>query len=74
MIDTKIRKLITWNRKHHPRADIERLCVKRENDGRVLGMINKTTTVGLKKYWHTTTVYSLQLLKHKQEAKEKIIS
>ena len=35
-MDAKIRKLMTCHRMHHPRADIERLYIKRENSGRGL--------------------------------------
>ena len=57
-MDTKVRKLITCHRIHHPRADIERHYVKRENDGRGLIQLEltyKTITIGLKKYLDTTT-------------------
>ena len=42
----------------HPRADIERFYVNRENGGRVLiqiGLTYKTTTIWLKKYLATTS-------------------
>ena len=42
---------------HHPRADIERLNINRENEGRGLihiELTNKTIIIGLKKYLDTT--------------------
>ena len=64
-IDTKIRKLLTVNRMHHPKADIDRLYVPRADGGR--GMIQleltfKTTTIGLHKYLSTTKDWILQLV------------
>jgi tRNA splicing ligase len=35
-IDQKIRKLITTEGIHHPKADVNRLCIKRQNGGRGL--------------------------------------
>ena len=51
-MDTKVRKPIFWQRIHDPRADIERLYVKRENGRRSLIQLEltyKTTTIRLKK-------------------------
>ena len=47
-IDRKIRKLMTLNRMHHPKADVSRMYIPRKEGGR--GMINlemtyKTTTI-----------------------------
>ena len=52
-MDRKIRKLLILNRMHHPKADVNRMYVRRKEGGR--GMINpemcfKTTTVGLNTY------------------------
>ena len=49
-MDRKIRKLLTLNRMHHPKADVNRMYVPRKQGER--GMINlemcfKTTTLGL---------------------------
>ena len=49
----------------YPRADIERLKIKRGNDGTELiqsELTNTTTTIGLKKYLDTTTDWMLQLV------------
>ena len=57
----------------HPRADIVRLYVKSENSGRELiqrKLTNKTTTVGLKKYFDTTD-WMLQFVNTNQKRKKK---
>ena len=52
-MDRQIRKLLTLNRVHHPKADVNRMYVPRKEGGR--WMINleacfKTTTIGLNTY------------------------
>ena len=54
LIDTKIRKLLTLNRMHHPKANVNRMYVLRKEGGR--GMINleicfKATSIGLNTYY-----------------------
>ena len=47
---------------NHPRVDIERLNIKRENGGRgliQLELIYQTTTIGLKKYLDSATDWIL---------------
>ena len=59
---------------HHPRADIERLYIKRENNGRGLiqrELTDKTTIVGSKKYLDTTTDWMLQLVNAHEKKKKK---
>ena len=49
---TKIRAVITGHRMHHPRTDIERLSIKKENSERDLIQIELsywTISLGLKK-------------------------
>ena len=61
---TKIRKLLTCNRMHHPKADTERLYVPRREEGTGLMQLEmdfKTTTIGLPKYLSTTNNWMLQL-------------
>ena len=62
---TKIRKLLTCNRMHNPKADVDRLYVPRNEGGR--GMIQlelsyKTSTIGQHKYLTTTADWMLQLI------------
>ena len=52
-MDTKIRKLLTSNRMHHPKEDVERLYVLRHEGGRGLikfEMNFKISAIGLHKY------------------------
>ena len=74
-MDAKVMKLITCHRKHHPRTDIERLYIRRENGGRGLiqqEMTNKTTTIGLKKYLDSIIDWRLQLVNTHENQKTKI--
>ena len=64
-VDTKICKLLTFNRMHHPKADIDRLYIPRNERGRrmiQLELSYKTSTIGLHKYLTTTTDWMLQLV------------
>ena len=73
-MDTKVRKLITCHRIHHPRVDRESLHLKRENSRQGLTQLKltyKTTTIGLKKYLYTTTDLMLWLVNtHKRQKKK----
>ena len=76
-IDVKIRKLMTCNRMHHPKADVDRLYIPRKEGGR--GMIQlelslKTTTIGLQKYLETSTDWMLQLVNIHEQGKKCIQS
>ena len=56
-LDVKIRKQLTVNKMFHPKSDIDRLYVPRQNGGR--GMIQlelsfKTGTIGLSKYLNSS--------------------
>ena len=56
-IDTKTRKLLTSERMHHPKADVERLYQPRNDGGRGLMKIEtsyKMAVVGLVEYLETT--------------------
>ena len=70
-MDRKIRKLLTLNRMHHPKADVNRRYVPRKEGGR--GMINlemcfKTTAIGLNTYLLSSDDRMLKLvLQHKEK-------
>ena len=52
-LDRKTRKLLTINRMHHPKADVDRIYVPRKEGGRGLLQLlaaYKTTTIGLELY------------------------
>ena len=56
-LDIKTRKLLTIHRAHHPKADTDRLYLKRHEGGRGLlqiQMIYKTTYIGMSKYLKET--------------------
>ena len=72
-MDTKIRKLMTCNRMHHPKADVDRLHIPR-NEG-VRGMIQlelslKTTTISMLKYLEITKDWMLQLVYNHEQRKK----
>ena len=72
-MDRKIWKLLSLNRMHHPKSDINRIYVPRKGRGR--GMINlemcfKATTTGLNTYLLSSDDRMLNLvLKHEKEKK-----
>ena len=56
-MDAKIRKLLTCERMHHPKADVDRLYVPRNEGGRGLTQLEtvyKTSTIGLNAYLEST--------------------
>ena len=64
-LDTKIHKLLTCNRMHHPKADVDRLYIPGNEGGRrmiQLELSHKTSTIGQYKYLTTTTDWMLQLV------------
>ena len=71
-IDTKIRKLMSCNRMHHPKADVDRLYIPRKDGGRGLIQLElslKTATIGLQRYLETTKDWMLQLVNTHEETK-----
>ena len=75
-IDTKIRKLLTCYKTHHPKADKDRLYLPRSAGDRSLlqtDLTYKTTTIGLQKYLQTTKDWMMELVK-KHENSQKLYS
>ena len=72
-IDRKIRKLMTLNGIHHPKADVSGMYIPRKEGGR--GMTNlemayKTTTIGLNSYLRSSGNRTLQaFLQHDKKKK-----
>ena len=72
-MDRKIRKLMTLNRMHHPKANVSRMYIPRKEGGR--GMINiemtyKTTTIGLNSYLESSEDRMLHaVLQHEKKNK-----
>jgi hypothetical protein len=46
-IDRKTRKMLTLNKMHHPKAEIDRLYVKRKEGGRELVQVEATYKAGI---------------------------
>ena len=72
-LDTKTRKLLTSNKMHHPKADVDRLYLPRSSGGR--GMIEletsyKTNTIGMQKYLTVSNDWMIQLVRQHEENKK----
>ena len=75
-IDTKTRKLLTCNRAHHPKADIDRIYLGRSDGGRGLlqaEMSYKLTIIGLHKYLQKTEDWMMKCVSS-YESKKKLYS
>ena len=72
-IDTKIRKLLTCFKMHHPKADKGRLYLPRSKGDRSLiqtELTYKTTTIGLHKYLQTSKGWIMELVRKHQNSKK----
>ena len=72
-IDTKIRKLLTCYKLHHPKADKDRLYLPRSVGGRSLiqtELTYKTTAIGLQKYLQTTKDWMMELVRKHENSKK----
>ena len=72
-LDTKARKLLTSNKMHHPKADVDRLYLQRSSGGS--GMIEletcyKTTTIGMQRYLTVSNDWRIQLVRQHEENKK----
>jgi len=70
-LDAKTRKFLTINRMHHPKADVDRLYIRRKEGGRGLLQLlaaYKTTTIGLEAYLkEKQDRYTKAVYKHEKE-------
>jgi len=76
-LDRKTRKLLTKERMHHPKSDIDRMYLPRSTGGRGLIQIEttyKTTTIGLAKYLEKSQDPFLKLANLQEEKKEVVLS
>ena len=74
--DTKIRKLLTCYKMHHPKVDKDQLYLPRAEGGTSLlqtELAYKTTTIGLQKYLQTTKGWIMKLVR-KHESSKKLCS
>lgn len=74
-LDRKTRKLLTMERMHHPRADVDRMYLPRNQGGRGLIQLEiayKTATIGLDAYLNATKNDPLLVIaKEHEKAKKK---
>ena len=73
-LDTKTRKILTCNRAHHPKADVDRLYLKRSEGGRGLlqvEMTNKLTFIGIQTYLSKTQDWMMQCVKSHDSKKKR---
>ena len=71
-VDTKIRKLLTMYRMHHPKSDVNRLYLSRNEGGRELVQLElplKTSIIGMDTYLNNTNDWMLKLVKNHEENK-----
>ena len=72
-IDRKIRKLMTLNRMHHPKANMSRIYISRKEKGRGMSnleMAYKTATIGLNNYFQSSGDSMLRaVLQHEKKKK-----
>ena len=73
-IDRKTRKLLTLERMHHPKSDVGRLCLPRNESGRGLIQLEtayKTTAIGTDTYLKTKNDSLLRIVRNHQKQKKK---
>ena len=61
-LDVKVRKLLTMNKIHRPKADVDRLYIPRSEGGKGLLQLEisyKTITIGLQTYLYSAKVWML---------------
>jgi len=72
-LDQKTRKLLTSHHMHRPKADVDRLYLRRKNGGRgmiQLEMAYRTTTIAMSTYLSSTTDWMLKLVHQHQQNKK----
>ena len=65
-LDRKTRKLLTIHRSHHPKADVDRIYLKRAEGGRGLlqiEMSEKTSIIGLNSYLESTRDWMMKCVR-----------
>ena len=72
-LDTKIRKLLTSNKMHHPKANVDRLYLPRSSGGRGMTELEtyyKITTMGMQKSLTVSNDCMIQLVRQLEENKK----
>ena len=75
-LETKTRKLLTSNKMHHPKADVDHLYLPRSSGGRGIIELETsyiTTTIGMQKYLTVSNDWMIQLV-HQHEENKKLHS
>lgn len=73
-LDRKTRKILAAEKMHHPKADVDRIYIKRAEGGRSLVQLEatyKATTIGLDTYLQTKDDHLLKIAKEHEEKKNK---
>jgi len=71
-LDRKTRKILSAEKMHHPKADVDRIYVKRAEGGRSLIQLEaayKVTTIGLNTYLQANTDHLLRIAKEHENKK-----
>ena len=71
-VDTKIRKLLTMHRMHHPKSDVNRLYFPRKEGSRGIVQLElslKTSIIGMNTYLSNTNDWMLKFVKKHDENK-----
>ena len=72
-LDTKARELLTSNKMHHPKADVDRLYLPRSSGGRRIIELEtsyETTTIGMQKYLTVSNDWMIQLIRQHEKNKK----
>ena len=72
-LDVKVRKLLTVNKMHHPKADACRLYIPRSDGGKGLIQLElcyETITIGLQTYLDSAQDWMLQLVNRHEKTKK----
>ena len=72
-LDIKVRKLLTMNKMHHPKADVDRFYIHRSEGGKgllQLELLHKTITIGLQTYLDSTQDWLLRLVNRHEKTKK----
>ena len=72
-LDIKVRKLLTMNKVHQPKADVDMLYIRRSEGEKGLLQLEslyKTLTIGLQTYLDSTQDWMLQLVNRHEKTKQ----
>ena len=73
-LDVKTRKLLTIHRAHHPKADVDRLYIKRSEGGRGLlqiEMLHKSELIGMDEYFSKNKDWMIECVRSHDKNKKR---